>query len=68
MNEELYAQLSLMLSRRQAWDCYFSGLMSISLHPGTTRDQATPRTPAQCALIADEMLAQRTLRVERGDL
>jgi len=56
------------LGRRQAWDAYFTGVMSISLHPGTTRDRATPRTPSEGALIADEMLAERDRRIETGEL
>jgi len=52
--------------RRQAWDTYFAGAMSISLHPGTSRDRATPRTPAECAEIADAMLVERDARVRKG--
>jgi len=48
--------------RAIAWDMYYSGVMSISLHPGTTRDRATPRTPEEAALIADQMLQERDKR------
>lgn len=48
--------------RTIAWDMYYSAVMSMSLHPGTTRDKATPRTPEEAALIADFMLFERDKR------
>ena len=58
----------LKTMRRTAWDMFYSAAVSMSLHPGTTRDATIPRTRAECARIADEMMAERDVRVERGDL
>jgi hypothetical protein len=56
------------LLRRQAWDMYFASLSSMNLHPGMTRDGAERLSWEACARIADEMVAQRDLRMARGDL
>jgi hypothetical protein len=54
--------------RRQAWDLYFASAVSMSLHPGTTRENTVARTREQCAQIADEMLSLRDRRVTEGAL
>lgn len=55
---------SFNLMRAAAWDMYASAALSMSLHPGTTRDKAIPKTAEEIAQIADDLLAQRDLRFE----
>jgi hypothetical protein len=56
------------IMRRAAWDMYYAAAMGMAMHPGTTRDAAKPKSAAECANIADEMLRERDERCMRSEL
>lgn len=55
--------LPIEASEAVAWDIYLASVVSMSIHPGTSRDNAVKRSVADCAAIADEMMIERRKRL-----
>ncbi len=44
------------------WDLYYASLMAFTLHPGYLKPGSNPPSPADVAVLADEMLKEREKR------
>lgn len=69
MRDRLYLNLlqtpmleQAIMMRMAAWDMYAAGVLSMTLHPGTTRDKQKPMTIEEVANMADQLLAERDKR------
>jgi|LauGreDrversion4_2_1035121.scaffolds.fasta_scaffold2434462_2 hypothetical protein len=51
-----------ILMRMAAWDMYAAGVLSMAMHPGTTRDKQRPMTIEEIAQLADQLLEERDKR------
>ena len=52
-------ELTLQPDEILVFDIFLAGIVSMNLHPGTTRDKPSGRTMEECADIALEMIEMR---------
>jgi hypothetical protein len=53
-------------AHRAEWSMFFAAVYSLQEHPGMNRDNARPKSIAECASIADAMLVQLDIRLKDG--
>lgn len=51
---------------RVEWSMFFASIASLQEHPGMNRENARPKSIAECAKIADQMLEQVLMREKDG--
>ncbi len=47
------------MDEKMAWDIYYAAIVSMTLHPGYTREGTAKPSLENCAELADQMLKYR---------
>ena len=53
-------------TKQVSWDVFFASVVSITLHPGYTKEGMVKPTIEDCAKMADAMMLEREKRVKEG--